>query len=187
MDDEVIIRNIKNGDQDQLAIVYKSYKSEFIAWICSRFQCTRDEARDLYQVAIMILHENIINDKLQQLKSSLKTYLFAIGKNKFLEFKKAESKFINTLDPAEIEVETIATWEREEHEFKLEQVESGLEMLGDPCKTILELFYYHGMSMDDIAEHLAYKNRDTTKNLKYKCLNRLRKIFNKEMDAIGSR
>ena len=185
MDDEVIIRNIKNGDQDQLALVYRSFKSEFIAWICSRYQCSRDEARDLYQAAIIILHQNILNDKLKQLKSSLKTYLFAIGKNKFLELKKAEARFVNTVDTDAMDVETVTTWEREEYELKLEQVESGLEMLGDPCKTILELFYYHGMTMDDIAEHLAYKNRDTTKNLKYKCLNRLRKIFNKEMDAMA--
>lgn len=180
MNDEVVIDRIKNGDQALLAQVYKDYKSEFIAWITSRYQCSREEARELYQICIIVLNDNILNGKLHELRSSLKTYLFAIGKNKFLELKKSESRFTNDVESSGIEIDTVSSWEQEEKEMKLEKVESGLEMLGDPCKTILELFYYHDMNMDDIAEHLAYKNRDTAKNLKYKCLNRLRKIFNTE-------
>ncbi len=182
MNEEVIISKIKNGDRNQLAIVYRTYRSEFIAWICSHFQCSRDEARDVYQVSIMVLYHNIVNDKLQQLKSSIKTYLFAIGKNKFLELKKAESRFSNTVDPGDIEIEEVAGWEHEEKELKLELVAKGLDILGEPCKTLLELFYFHDMSMDAIADQLSYKNRATAKNLKYKCLNRLRNIFTEEME-----
>ena len=65
--------------------------------------------------------------------------------------------------------------------MKLQLVSKGLEKLGEPCKTLLELYYFHDMSMDQIAENLDYKNRATAKNLKYKCLNRLRNIFKKEM------
>jgi len=182
MNEEVIINNIKNGDRNQLAIIYRAYRSEFIAWICSHFQCSRDEARDVYQVSIMILYNNIVNDKLKHLKSSVKTYLFAIGKNKFLELKKVESRFSNTVDPGDLEIEEVAIWEHEEKELKLQLVAKGLEKLGDPCKTLLELYYFHDMSMDAISEQLNYKNRATAKNLKYKCLNRLRNIFNQEME-----
>ena len=181
MTEQEIIHEIKNGDRNQLAIIYKTYRSEFIAWISSHFQCSRDEAQDIYQVSIMVLQQNIVNNKLLELKSSLKTYLFAIGRNKFLELRKSESKFNNTIDPANIEIETIANWEYEEKELKLEMVTDGLGKLGEPCKTLLELFYFHKMSMDEISERLSYKNSATTKNLKYKCLNRLRNIFNEEM------
>ena len=183
MNDEVIIDRINAGDQSALAQVYTDYKSEFVAWLTSRYQCSREEAKELYQVCIVILHDNILKGKLTELKSSLKTYLFAVGKNKFLESKKSESRFTNDVESSGIEIDTVASWEKEEKEMRLEKVESGMEMLGDPCKTILELFYYHDMTMDDIAEHLAYKNRDTAKNLKYKCLNRLRKIFKSETEG----
>ena len=184
MNEEVILTKIKNGDRNQLAIIYRTYRSEFIAWITSQFQCTRDEARDVYQVSIMILYQNIIENKVVQLKSSIKTYLFAIGKNKFLEFKKAESRFSDRVDPGEIEIKEITTWEDEDKEKKLQHMAKSLEKLGEPCKTLLELYYFHGMSMDEIAERLSYKNRATSKNLKYKCLNRLRKIFREEMEKI---
>ena len=36
--------------------------------------------------------------------------------------------------------------------------------------------------MEDIAETLNYKNAATAKNLKYKCLNRLRKIYENTVD-----
>ena len=45
--------------------------------------------------------------------------------------------------------------------------------LGDPCRSILQLFYYKRMSMEDITALMGYKNAATTKNLKYKCLKRL--------------
>ena len=65
----------------------------------------------------------------------------------------------------------------EEVEEHIELAKSCLEKLGDPCKSILELFYYHKMSMEDIQQHAGYKNSATAKNIKYKCLRRLRKLF----------
>ncbi|MBK6498767.1 MAG: hypothetical protein IPG00_11645 [Saprospiraceae bacterium] len=54
---------------------------------------------------------------------------------------------------------------------------AALFKLGEPCKSLLELSYYQQMKLDDITLLLGYKNNDTTKNLKYKCMKRLQKIF----------
>ena len=184
MDEAVVIEEIKKGDNSQLAMIYREYRSEFIAWITSNYSCSRDDARDVYQVSILALHENILNNKLQEFRSSIKTYLFAIGKNKFLEFRKNESRNTRDVDSAVIDLEEVSSWEYEEKELKLQVTESSLKQLGDPCKSLLELYYFHGMSMDEISEKLNYKNRDTTKNLKFKCLARLRRIFVEEMDKV---
>lgn len=181
----MVIEEIKKGDNNQLAMIYREYRSEFIAWITSNYSCSRDDAKDVYQVSILALHENILNNKLQKLRSSIKTYLFAIGKNKFLEFRKTESRITRDVDPAVIDLEEVSSWEYEEKELKLQVTESSLGQLGDPCKSLLELYYFHGLSMDEISERLNYKNRDTTKNLKFKCLTRLRKIFVQEMDKVN--
>ena len=182
MDEAVIIKEIKNGNNDQLSMIYREHRSEFIAWITSNYSCSRDEARDVYQVSILALHENILNNRLQQLKSSMKTYLFAIGKNKFLEFKKSNARITNDADPATIQLEEVTSWEHEENEKNLQVSEKSLEKLGDPCRSLLELYYFHGMSMEEISEKLNYKNSATTKNLKCKCMARLRKIFLEEMN-----
>lgn len=179
MNEQVIIEEIKNGNQAQFASVYRAYRAEFITWLSSKFECSREEAREIYQVAIMALYENIVNDKLQQLNSSMKTYLFAIGKNKFLEFRKAQNKF-SQAEPEELELEEVMAWEAEDREEKLKIMEESVEKLGDPCKSLLELYYYHNMSLHEIADKMSYKNPSTAKTLKYKCLGRLRNIFKTE-------
>ena len=184
MDSKVVLENIKNGDRAQLAIIYREYRSEFIAWITSHFQCSRDEARDVYQVSIIALYENIVNEKLQTLSSSIKTYLFAIGKNKFLEYRKADNRFDFISEGNGYEVEDVKSWEKEEKENRIVLAERCLEKLGDPCKSLLELYYFHGMTMEEIATRLNYKNPNTSKNLKYKCLMRLRNLFEKEMEKM---
>jgi RNA polymerase sigma-70 factor (ECF subfamily) len=181
MNEKVIIEEIKKGNRNQLANIYRAYRSEFIAWLSSKFECSRDEARDIYQIAILTLHENIVNEKLKHLNSSIKTYLFAIGKNKILESKKAQNRFSYEIDPGELELEEINNWEQEDREQHLELMKSSVEKLGNPCKSLLELYYYHNMSLEAIAGQMSYKNTATAKTLKFKCLGRLRNIFKVEM------
>jgi hypothetical protein len=52
-----------------------------------------------------------------------------------------------------------------------------LSELGEPCKSLLKQFYYHGGTMVYIANKFGYKNEDAVKSQKYKCLTRLRKLF----------
>lgn len=182
MDGKVILENIKNGDQKQLAVVYREYQSEFIAWLVKEHNCDRDEARDIYQVSIIAFYENIISGKLTTLTSNLKTYLYAIAKNKVKEHRRKESKIDRNIGVQTIELEELTNWDAINKEQNLLLMEKSLEKLGDPCKTLLELYYFHGLSMEEIAEKVGYKNSSTAKNLKCKCIVRLRKIFEDEME-----
>jgi RNA polymerase sigma-70 factor (ECF subfamily) len=178
---KLVIEKIRNGDKTQLEIIYKSHKFEFISWLTNKFNCTEEEARDVYQYAVLTLYENIKSERLSELSSSVKTYLFAIGKHKILEQRKASVRFIPKLDEQIADVPEVGRWENEMYEESLQLVEQCLEMLGEPCKSLLELYYYHNMSMEDIADRMNYKNRFTSKNLKYKCINRLRRIYIEEL------
>lgn len=46
----------------------------------------------------------------------------------------------------------------------------------EPCRSLLFAFYVQNKSMEELAEEMNYKNADTVKNVKYKCLQRLRKL-----------
>jgi hypothetical protein len=39
--------------------------------------------------------------------------------------------------------------------------------------------------MEEIADKMNYKNRFTSKNLKYKCVNRLRRLYLEELKTSG--
>ncbi|MNR59372.1 hypothetical protein D3C85_1806190 [compost metagenome] len=56
-------------------------------------------------------------------------------------------------------------------------MEHAMSLLGEPCKTILHDFYIQNRSMQDICEKFGYTNTDNAKTQKYKCLQRLKKLF----------
>jgi len=180
-----IIEMIKTGDKKSLADVYKAYRSEFVNWATAHYTCSREEARDIYQSVIITLYDNIVTNKLQQLNGSLKTYVFAIGKYKILELRRAGKKYNTHTAVEEMELEDVIDWEKEKKETDLLLVEKAMQKLGEPCKTMLELFYLHGMGLDKLAKHLDYKNSDTIKNLKCRCLIKLRQLITDEQTQTG--
>ena len=74
--------------------------------------------------------------------------------------------------PVEDEVE-----KHNDRDLQFTKMESAMGLLGEPCKTIIEDFYMHEKSMQDICERFGYTNADNAKTQKYKCLQRLKKLF----------
>ena len=67
-----------------------------------------------------------------------------------------------------------------ELEKKIQSIDKALEEMGEPCKSIIELFYFQKLNWKQISQHLNYKNADTVKNIKYKCIQKLKTIFDRE-------
>jgi DNA-directed RNA polymerase specialized sigma24 family protein len=81
MTDIEMIRMIKDKDQRGLTLLYESFRPEFVNWITKFTGCNGEDASEYYQAAVLIMYDNIHNGRLEDLRSSLKTYLFSIGKN----------------------------------------------------------------------------------------------------------
>lgn len=177
MNESTVIDKICSGDREVLNTIYREYRSEFISWVVKQYSCSQDEAKDVYQTSVLILYENIVNKKLTHLTSSVKTYLFSIGKNKIREFKKGQNRLISEPNESMFQVTNDERDQQDMLEEQLKVAAESLDKLGDPCRQMLKHFYYDKLSMEQIAEKLNYKNKETAKNLKHKCLKRLRKIY----------
>src|SRR6188768_2088296 len=81
MTDAEIIDLIKKNDQRGLNTAYTAFREEFVHWLMKVQKCDKEDAREYYQAAILIVYDNIHAGKLDALRSSLKTYIFGIGKN----------------------------------------------------------------------------------------------------------
>lgn len=140
-----------------------------------------DDARDLFQETLMVLYEKS-KDPEFILECKPKTYIYAVGHRLWLKHLYHEHRQpVSSLKEEEaLEAPTGIEDDLSAHEIREEQfqvMDSALERLGEPCKSLLQDFYIHRRSMQEIAEKYGYTNPDNAKTQKYKCLNRLKKLF----------
>jgi len=184
MTPDEIIQKIKEGGQTELGLVYETYREEFLHWISKEYQCSSDDSKDIYQLTILIFYDNIKQEKLQHLVSSVKTYIFGIGKNVVLDFRRRAKK--NTPLEKERWLNDYLTDEPDlsPSDQMFDVAGKALVKLGDPCRQLVEMFYYGKKSMEEITEVLHYKNAETAKNQKCKCMKRLRKLYEEEQSKM---
>lgn len=183
MTDDQIIANIRSGGQAELGSIYEEYRAEFLHWISREYNCSTDDSKDIYQLTILIFYDNIKSGKLEHLVSSIKTYLFGIGKN----VARDNMRKVKRNTPIN-QQQWLKEYLVDEPDEKLDEnlfivAKKVLSNLGQPCQRLVELFYYERKSMEEISEVLKYKNADTAKNQKCKCMARLRSLFEKELSA----
>ncbi len=180
MENHSLIERIKNKDgDDTLKEIYDLYRNEFVLWAMRHHSCSTEEAKDVFHQSMIIFYENVIYGKLTEIRVQVKTYLFSIGKNKILELSRKRAKALLKDKEWIYSGSDMSGYEIDDgFEDRLIMVEKSMFKLGDPCKSILKYYYYHKKSMTEISEIMGYKNGDTVKNLKYRCLQRLKHIFN---------
>ncbi|MGB3465769.1 MAG: sigma-70 family RNA polymerase sigma factor [Cyclobacteriaceae bacterium] len=171
-----IIKSIEAGDNSQLEMLYQTYKQEFIEWTLKSYTVNEEIAMDAFQEAVIAFYLNIRKGKIQQLDSSVKTYLFAIGKNKLLNKMRKEQK--------EMLIEREETWtEADLSDFTIDPFEvnerqdyliRALQQIGEKCRQLLQLFYFDGNSMEAISIKMGFKNENVAKTQKLRCLNTLK-------------
>lgn len=187
MNAEEAIRRIKEGDQSVFDEIYRDFRDPFLVWTCRKHGCSINDAKDIFQNAVLTFYLKVVNGEITELRSGVKTYLFGIGRNKGREWHRQEHKYAE--EPTEYLLESILSKSRQNGQDYIEEemlvVERALKVLGDPCKTLLELFYLQQMKMDAICELRGYKNSESVKTQKYKCMNRLRKIYKKELTKVS--
>lgn len=183
MSDDHIIALIRNGGHPELGMVYEKYRTEFIQWVTKEFRCSEDDGKDIYQLTILIFYENIRSGKLEHLVSSVKTYLFGIGKNVARDNMRKSRRNTAINQEKWLKEYLVDDIDEPVDESMFTMARQALAALGEPCKQLLELYYYDRRSMEEISDRLNYKNADTAKNQKCKCMARLRKLFEREAHA----
>jgi RNA polymerase sigma factor (sigma-70 family) len=138
---------------------------------------SEDDLSDIYQDTIIAFYENILSGKLTELTSSLKTYVFSIGKYSIYNKLKKANKTI-TLDRQHLEnLDLEAIDFQFEHTEKSSLVKEAMLKLGERCRKILVLFYYHSYSIEALKHELEYKNENVVRSHKSRCLKNLKDLI----------
>ena len=176
-----LLKELAAGGRNATEKIYNQHYPIITKWIQNNGGAESDAA-DIYQEAIIILYEKAQAENFR-LSCKIGTYLFAVSKH--LWYKKIQKMQRqpgmlpgnagndDKLDWA-YEDDINAHQERENH---YHQLDTALDQLGEPCRSLLKAFYHHDKSMQEIAAEFGYTNPDNAKTQKYKCLTRLKKIF----------
>lgn len=183
-DDEKLLLQIKNGDQQMLKALYLEYWQAFRLFASKAFGLDEEEALDAYSKAFTAFYFNIRDEKLcPPLESTLRTYLFGIGKNHILKyFGDTYRKKVNTLE--DYEGMDIMAHEPEvsgyfDLEWQKELVRRLLDEAGEACKQILTLTFIEENSDEAIAEKMNIPSQNAVRQRRFQCLEKLRKLMRK--------
>ncbi len=175
--DSEVILGILNNSEAVLKRLYVAYFPMVLQLIINN-NGSADDAKDIYQEAIIVLYNKIKSGDFE-LSSKLKTYIYSVSRRLWLKRLSQLSRYGGDIRDFE---EHTAEYEEEaekhtDRDIQFGKMENALKLLGEPCKTIMEDFYIHNLSMQDICERFGYTNADNAKTQKYKCLQRLKKLF----------
>nr|WKN39606.1 sigma-70 family RNA polymerase sigma factor [Tunicatimonas sp. TK19036] len=186
---------VQYGDQDVVDAILKNrnldpvirylYRNNFdsIANYIRSNSGNDEDAEDFFQEAIVVFI-NIVRKGNFRGESSIKTFLYSIARNLWRNELKRQNRALtretNYYEQSEKEERDIQM-SIGENELKNQLIQL-LEKLGDNCKKILLLFYYENLPMKEIFQHMGYETEQVARNMKYRCMNKLKEMLDEHRE-----
>ena len=178
--DAHILDQIRKGDEAGLVELYRSNRRAVITFI-TRNSGNTDDAEDMLQEALVVLWERVRTGKFE-VAAKLDTFIFATVKNMWLRrLARKRRERPDELDPEILPDGSASALDELIESEQSTIIRDALESLGEPCKTLLILFYWDELSMEAIAERLGFANADTAKSKKYQCKRALEGLLKKTL------
>ena len=172
-----LLKGLARNDKKSVEVIY-SQNYNLVQTLVVNNNGTIDDAKDIFQEAMMVLFDKARSGNFE-LNCQVRTYLYSVARRLWLKKLNQTNRLTSSFDDtneAQIAVDTdLAEHEQKDAEFDM--MHAAIGTLGEPCKSLLESFYFRNSSMQDIAELFGYTNAENAKTQKYKCLMRLKKIF----------
>jgi len=165
--ENALIKGIRNHESSVLNYVYDTYYPIIEGYIIHN-QGSREQARDIFQEAMIVVYNKIKSDQLE-LTCKFGTYLYAICKNMWIQERKKyllraeklkrQPLVVNDPGPADDPL-------LQDHLSHLFNKHFG--DLSEDCQKILSM-YFNNFSVEDIRTAMNYKDLHHTADRKYRC------------------
>ncbi|MEL6836635.1 MAG: RNA polymerase sigma factor [Bacteroidota bacterium] len=177
--DQQIIVALRNGEFGVLDQVYRDHASSIRNWIV-RNNGTSDDAQDVFQDAIIALHQKA-NDPDFVLTCPLGGLLFSICRNKWLNQLRKKNKEAEVrvweAEKYKDESSLVSVLEQvEEEQIRQERLDHTFQQLSELCQKLLRLLI-SGLSSAEVAVQLGMTDANTVYRRKNACVGRWRTLF----------
>jgi len=171
-------RRFLDGDESAFGELLDMYSENLIFFI-NRYVGNVAIAQELSEDVFV---ELLIHKRRYNFKTSLKTYIFTIARNKAVSYIRKCSR---RPECAYEYIESEADRRNLEDEFlkkeRDKKLHAAIEDLNEDYKTVLHLIYFENMSYEQAAAVMK-KNKKQIENLVYRARQTLKKILEKEAD-----
>lgn len=168
MDKSKIFSYLKTGNEKKsIEWAYKHVFPSAKRYLLSN-SGNEHQAEDLFQDALVKFLLKIRKNEID-LNSSVESYLFTMVKNGWINFLRKQKNLRYEDEVKEVAVSDEPFFKSEEEKEKKAQMEKMLNLIGEKCKKLLELTFYKGCSMDEVAERMGFNGRDVAKSYHYRC------------------
>ncbi|MCD4744971.1 MAG: sigma-70 family RNA polymerase sigma factor [Bacteroidales bacterium] len=168
---EEILDGIRKNNNKVLLYVYKTFYPH-IKFFINTNSGNDDDAKDIYQEAIIIIYKKVVYENLI-ISCSFKTYLYSVCRLlwlKQLEKRKIKNEqFRDNDDFIDVDKNILQVYEQNE-KYKLYQ--EHFRRLGNDCQKVLKLSL-EKVPLKEIALIMGYKSEKYAKKRKYQCKERL--------------
>ena len=166
-----LVERVKNGDPKAAKEMYTVLRPVFFNYF-KKYSIEENIMKDLYQDTMLAFYRNMVRNKYDFRKSKLSTYFLAIAKNKVVDYFKSRDKIIDEV--SDVVYEPYTPPELTEQQLLLKEK---FMQLGNKCQNIIRLFYYRGLSLKDIVDLGHYKDENSVKSQKSRCMKQLRSLI----------
>ncbi|MEM6261089.1 MAG: sigma-70 family RNA polymerase sigma factor [Bacteroidota bacterium] len=184
--DQEIIDSILLGGSIQERVIHHLFDIHqgFIGQACERHQLSIEDARDAFCDALVALRKQILAQKFRG-ESKISTYLYRIFTNKCIDHLRKKNSYHAQLTPEipEIEDESGNIFHHLVVQEDFNYAVQKMEEIGETCKRVLIDSLYYRYSMEEVAERAGLPDAKTASDRKYKCLQRLRKLIQRQAPA----
>ncbi|MEZ5043648.1 MAG: sigma-70 family RNA polymerase sigma factor [Saprospiraceae bacterium] len=178
MQDKELLEKLHSPHENEtnvaLKILYKTYYHSIKRFIKNN-QGSEDDAKDVFQDAIIIFYKQIKNEDFE-LKCSIHTYLYSVSRNlwlKRLAVADRETPLNETHEFIPLKDTQLTLLYKAEESAILMSI---IERLGEECRKILVASFFEKKKMSQIAITLGYASEQAVRNKKYKCMNSLKDL-----------
>jgi RNA polymerase sigma factor (sigma-70 family) len=174
--DQEILDGIRRGESKSLGLLYKQHYPR-IAQMVRTNSGTEDDARDLFQDAVMVLYGKVREGDFK-LSSSLFTYLFAVARNLWLKKLRtvARQGVTISMDVESMDVTDAAEEAEWLHEARMQLYRRKFRELGQGCQDLLTMSAA-GKKIAEIVEKLGLSSELFARQKKFKCKEQLTRLI----------
>lgn len=165
----MLVKRILSDAGEREKFFLELYKNSFpaISKYISKRGGSFEEARDVFQDAVVLYYEKLVEDKLN-LQVNEEAYLMGIAKHLWIKKYNLDSRNIDINEAGQL-------IEHEEEPLPVTQkLLNFLETAGQRCMDMLRAFYYDKLNMTEVAEQFGYLGERSATVQKYKCLEKVR-------------